>query len=310
MSAVTLVALPIFALVATGWAARRFALLEAPSVAGLNAFVFHAALPALLCVKTAEAPIREAFDWRLLAAYHAAGFAIFALAALAARLVFRRRVGAMGLAGLGATFGNHGYIGLPIVLTAFGPAAVLPAVMVMATDAMVTVSVAVAMLELGREGGGRWGAAARTVGLGLARNPILGSTLAGAALSLAGLPLPGPVAAFGNLLGAAALPCALFALGASLVGRRPQTGLDEITLLVGLKLVIHPLAVWALAAHVLVLDRLWTKVAMVEAALPAAATVFILAQRYDVYVEQSAGTVLVSTAVSVLTVSALLALMG
>jgi malonate transporter len=149
------------------------------------------------------------------------------------RLVYRRPLAALGLQGLAATFGNVGYMGLPILLTAFGPPAILPSVLIVVTDIAVTVSLAVALAEAGIGRAGRRTAVARTVFLGLARNPLLGAVLAGALLSVAGAALPAPVRAFGNLLGAAALPCALFALGGSLVGGVAGARAGEVAVLVG-----------------------------------------------------------------------------
>ncbi|MBI3031291.1 MAG: hypothetical protein HYY64_17465 [Candidatus Rokubacteria bacterium] len=65
-----------------------------------------------------------------------------------------------------------------------------------------------------------------------------------------------------------------------------------------------------MAAHVFSLDPLWAAVAVLDAALPVAANVFVLARRYDIYVERASSIVLISTTASVVTVSALLALLS
>lgn len=306
MDAVTTVALPMFALVLAGYAASRRALLAAASVAGLNGFVYWFALPALLFVKVAEAAILERFDWRLLAAYHAAGVAVFALAMLSGWLLFARPLAALGLDGLAAAFPNVGYMGLPLLLTAFGPLAVLPSVLILVSDALVTVPLSVAVVEAGL-GGGRTLTLARTVGRGLGRNPLILATAAGALVSVAGITLPVPVRTLGNFLGAAALPCALFALGGSLVGRFVPTAPGVVGLLVGLKLLAHPALVWFAADHLFALDPLWVKVAVIDAALPTAATVFVLAERYGVEVETASSVILLSTLGAVVTLTLLLA---
>jgi predicted permease len=301
MDAVTTIALPIFALVFSGYGARRLRLLAPATIEGLNGFVYWFALPALLFVKVAETPILEVFDWRLLAAYHAGGLSVFALAMLAGRLFWGERLAVLGVQGLAAAFGNVGYMGLPLLFAAFGREATLPAVLVVVSDILVTVS---------RAGRARSGLAVlRTIVAGIVRNPLLLATAAGALLSIAGPVLPAPLRAFAELLGAAALPCALFALGASLVGGVVSRGLDEVALLVGLKLVIHPLAVFLAATRVFALDPLATRVVMLEASLPAAATVFVLAQRYGVYVDRASSAVFLSTLMSVVTVTGLLVLL-
>jgi len=310
MEIVVTVSLPIFALVFSGYGARRLRLLNEASIAGLNGFVYYFALPALFVVKVAETPVVRLFDWRLLVAYHGAGLAVFAVAMLCGRGLFGHPPAVLGLQGLAVAWGNVGYMGPPLVIGAFGDGAMLPAALILAFDILVPLSLAIGIIEgsLGRGGG--WGEILRTVAGGLARNPLMLAILAGALLSVAGIALPAPIKAFGTLLGGAALPCALFALGASLVGRPLTAGKGEVGLLVGLKLLVHPLAVWMMVTYVLPLRPLWAGVAVIEAALPTAANVFVLAERYDRYVDRASGVVFVSTLVSVITVSALLAAMA
>jgi predicted permease len=309
VDAVGTVALPVFALVFTGVVARRWRRLDTASVAGLNGFVYWLALPALLFVRVADIPLGRLVDWRLLAIYHAAGLAVFAAAALLARTAFGRGGAVPGLAGLTAAFGNVGYMGLPIAFTAFGDAATPAVVLLVVSEIALTVSLGVAMAEVGRGGGG-WRPAVRTVGEGLATNPMVVATLAGAILAMTGLALPAPIAAFGALLGGAALPCALVALGGSLVGPLRAVGRPDVLVLVALKLVAHPLAVGLLVSQVGGLDTVAARVAIVVAALPTAVTVFVLAQRYGAYVEETSSAVVLSTALSVVTVSLVLAATG
>ena len=66
--------------------------------------------------------------------------------------------------------------------------------------------------------------------------------------------------------------------------------------------------VWVLARHVIGLDPLWVAVATVNAAMPSGANVYLLAQRYGVYVARSTSTVLLSTAMSIVTLSVVLAI--
>jgi predicted permease len=73
--------------------------------------------------------------------------------------------------------------------------------------------------------------------------------------------------------------------------------------------VVHPLVTWLLVTQVFEMDRLWAMVTVIVASLPTGATCFVLAQRYKVFEARTSSTTLASTALSVLTVSALVALM-
>ena len=58
------------------------------------------------------------------------------------------------------------------------------------------------------------------------------------------------------------------------------------------------------------MDRLWAVSAVVLAALPAGALVFVLAQQYGTYTQRSTSAILASTVLSVLTLSVLFAVIG
>jgi malonate transporter len=113
-----------------------------------------------------------------------------------------------------------------------------------------------------------------------------------------------------EFLGAAAVPCALFAMGATLASY-PLTGevLPAVVLSV-IKLAVHPFIVWVLAAPVLGLEGLWVSVPVVMAAMPSAVNVYLFGARYDTAPGVAARTVLVTTVGSVVTIAVVLLLVG
>lgn len=310
MHAVINLALPFFALIFTGYAAGRWARLGEAAIGGLTFFVFYFTLPALLITKISQAPLEALLDPRPMLAYYGAGLLLFALTYALGRLLFPARPAVYALRSLATTFSNVGFVGLPLVILAFGEAATPPAVMVLVLDLVIMIGLTVAIVESDLGGGGGWRAALTTVGGGLIRNPLIIASLIGIAMALLRIPLPAPLATYGQVLGAAAAPCALFALGATLA-QRPLTHLrqggTETALVCLLKLVIHPWLVWLAAAWLFELPPLWVAVLVVEAALPVAANVYLLAQRYDMYVIEASSAVLVSTVLALITVSLVLA---
>jgi hypothetical protein len=77
--------------------------------------------------------------------------------------------------------------------------------------------------------------------------------------------------------------------------------------MVALKLIVHPLLTAWLALVVFEVRPLWATVAILMAALPTGANVFVLAQLYSVYVERISAVTLLSTVLAVLTRSLLFA---
>jgi predicted permease len=303
MDPVLEVALPVFALLAAGLAARRCGIVDAAGVAGLNAFVYHAALPALFLIRLAEVPAAAAIDGRMVLAYLASGAAVFTLAAASWRAVARRRAPELAVVGGAAAYPNNAYMGLALALGAFGDRAAVPTMVIVVADLVVTVSAIVVLLE---SGAARRGAhPLRAVVSGLARNPMLLGGLAGAALGTAGVELPGPLRTLGEMLGAAALPCGLFAVGAALVIGARGVALAELAGIAALKLVVHPACAWG-AATLLGLDGWLRALVMLQTAMPTAATVYVIAQRYERDVERAAGAVAATTALSVVTATVLM----
>lgn len=302
------VSLPFFGLIFTGYAAGRGKLITAQAHLGLNAFVIWFALPAMLFVKMSSAPVLEAFDPKFVAVYTGGGVLAYAIVLVFSRLLFTNLSwGERAVQGMGASFGNVGYMGLPILVALFGDAAVLPAVLVIVFDHIVLIPLTTAIIEGSGGGNASWFAIFRKVSWGMARNPLILSTFAGLLWGLTGLSLPVPLEALLKLLSDAAAPCALFGLGLTLVGRPIAEGLEQVSLTAIGKLALHPLLVW-MAAYLLQLDPFLTAVAVIQASMPTAANVYILATQQNTYVERTSSTILVTTLIATVTVSAFMVL--
>jgi len=101
----------------------------------------------------------------------------------------------------------------------------------------------------------------------------------------------------------AAAPCALFAMGVTAALRPLKRVPIELTYLVPIKLLIHPLLVYVLVSRVPGTDPIWIHAAVLLAALPSATNVFVIAQQYQVWEERASSAVVVSTLFSVVTVT-------
>jgi malonate transporter and related proteins len=299
-------ALPFFALIFCGYAAGRLNLLTTTAAAGVNTFVFFFALPAFLFSLMSSSPIAEVLNVPFIAAYVLASLAVFGLAIAGGQMLFDVGRGEAAIQGLAAVLPNTGYMGIPLAIAVFGREAGVPLVVGLTLDGVLLIPLGILLIESEK---GQGESPFRTVLAtfpDLLRNPLIISIFAGLAASAAGLTPPTPVNNFLDLLGAAAGPCALFALGATLAGRSVAGGAAEICYMTALKLFVHPAALLLTAAVIFDVDPLWTSAALLGASLPIAANVFIVARQYDVYVTRASGAVLVSTAVSMATVSTLL----
>ena len=105
-----------------------------------------------------------------------------------------------------------------------------------------------------------------------------------------------------DLLRGTAGPCTLVALA----GREVAGGAPEVSYMTLMKLIVHPAALFLTTTLIFSVDPLWGTAALLGAALPIAANVFIVARQYDVYVTRTSSAILVSTEASMISVSALL----
>jgi malonate transporter len=299
-------ALPFFALIFCGYGAARFRLLSEASITGVNAFVFYFALPTFLFSLMATSPLSEIANAPFVAAYLGAGLPVFAVAAVLGRLIFKVRPSEAALQGSAAVLGNTGYMGLPMVAAAFGDRAAIPLVLGLTLEVTVLIPLTIVLIEAQEGLGGGLSPLLRSVAEAMIHNPLMIAIFVGALVSATGSGLPTPIENFTELLGSAAGPCALFALGATLAGQRLSSGIGEVSYMTFFKLLVHPAAMWFTTTRLFDVNPLWATVATLGAALPVAANVFIVANQYDTYVERISSAILVSTAVSVVTVSALL----
>ena len=299
-------ALPFFALIFCGYGAGRFRLLSEASVAGVNAFVFYFALPAFIFNLLATSPLADVVNGPFVAAYLGTGLVVFAVAAILGRLLFKVRRSEAALQGSAAVLGNTGYMGIPLVAAAFGERAAIPLVLGLTLEATVLIPLTIILVEAQKGLDAGWSQLLGSVTGAMVRNPIIIAIFTGVLVSAMSLGLPTPIENFTDLLGRAAGPCALFALGATLTSFPISTGIGEVSYMTFFKLLVHPAAIWFATTRLFDVDPLWASVAILGASLPVAANVFIVARQYDTYVDRTSSAILVSTAISVVTVSALL----
>jgi malonate transporter and related proteins len=310
MLAVLAIVTPVFALMGLGFGAAKLKALPEGAGGILAQFAFKICMPALLFRAMLTAGEMQASPWRLMAAYFLATLCVWILASLIAAFVLRRPAEDHAALAMGATFGNTVMLGIPIGITAFGPEVTAPAALLVAVETPLLWIAATLHMELTRRGRAISPAALGGVLKDLALNPIVLSLVLGLAGRAMGLALPSVPDRILALLGQAAVPTALFALGMALSAFRPAGESRAIGVLAALKLGAYPLLAYVFAAHVFALPPLWVALATLQAAMPIGANAFLFASRYDTSSATISAAIAVSTIAAVGTVSALLLLLA
>jgi len=264
VSAVLNIVLPVFGVILAGVLSRKTGLLGADTSEALNKFVFYVALPPLLFLSFARVPVDDIFNWPFINAYLLGTFLTLAFSVVCAWLFFaHRELPILTLHAMLSMFSNTVYLGIPLLILAYGPVGATPAIIVTLLSNLIFLTI----------------------------------------YTWLGWSLYVPVENFLDLLGRGAGATALFAMGMSLYGFSVSAGAVEIGWITFLKLVVHPLIVWLVVRYIFQLEQFWLETAVILAALPAGSLVFVVAQRYKVYVQRSAAAVVVTTAVSVVTMT-------
>lgn len=296
--------LPFFALIGLGYWAGRTRFFTEEATAYLTKFVFYFALSAMIFRFAATLELADVLDWTFVTAYLAATLTVY-LFATAVAMIRRVPVAEAAVEAQCAVIGNIGFLGIPMLALLLGPGAVAPIIMMLAVDLIVFSSLIVILITGSRNRGFSISILG-TVLMGLLKNPMIMSIALGLIWSSFALPMPAPADEFLKLLGAAATPGALFAIGASLASKSAERLSVAIWLSV-LKLFVHPAAIAVAALVIWPVEPFAAKVMIASASLPVAGNIFILAQHYGVAPTRVSASILVSTTLSVVTVAAVIA---
>jgi len=312
------IVLPVFALIAVGFAAARRGLLRDEGVRALSDAAFLIFMPALLFGAIARVDFDRLTPGAALA-YYAAGLPLFGTLLLVQWMRGRGAASAT-IRALGGVFGNTVMLGIPVVRLAYGETGLAFLLTIIAWHALIFLSIGTfvletATLERGADGlrGERRSAVLGAHLLQVVRSalihPVVLPILAGLAWSAMHWTLPGPLDRALAMLGAAATPLCLVLLGASLGQFDLRAGMAGALSIAAVKTLLFPLIVFGAGRFALGLELLPLAVATTAAALPTGANVYLFAQRYQTQVGETSALVASSTLVAAVTLPWLLYLL-
>jgi malonate transporter and related proteins len=294
--------LPIWAVTALGWLGGHYRLLGKGAQHVLGRFAFTFAMPSLLFLTMAKSHVGDLATIGV-GVFAASLVAVFAAGLALSRWLFDRRPADQAIGAMCAAYVNSANLGIPVALhvlhdTSFIIAAAFFQMLIITPLILVLID-----LDAHRGTGDLW---ARMLRLPF-RNPVIAASAAGLTVAVLGKGdhLPGELTSPLQMLGGAAVPTALFALGMSLDARaRPSpAGRTERRLLVALKVVVQPLLAYVLARYGFGLTGHALFAIVMCAGLPTAQNAFIFAAEYDLDTDLPRDTVLLSTLLSMASLS-------
>lgn len=309
MSVINL-ALPFFGLILIGFFSGKLMRFKRNELGALNFFIVYITLPPMLYRLIAGAPFENLTNWPFILGTTLSTYLMFVLVFVVFSLTRQSSVSRASVQASIASYGNVGYMGVPLMLAVFGEKAAVPATLILCFDSVLQF-ILVPLLQV--VGGHAKGGLGRTL-LNIIRkvflHPFIIATGLGFVASYFSYTPPPAIDKILSFLSMAAPACALFALGVT-VALQPlrKVGWD-LPVLTIVKLILHPVVVLVILLSMGGFPPLWVQVAVLMAALPTAASVFVMASHYNSYEDGASSAILFNTLVSLATVTGLMVYMN
>lgn len=294
----------VWMIIAVGYVLGRIKVLGPEARVVLSRVAFFVASPCLLFLTISESPIREVLGPQFAVAALSA-FTMLGLFFLFGKFFLRGRSGAdLVIGGMSASLVNAANLGFPIAAYVLGDISLAAPIVMFQLALYAPIYVGLLdQLTAGKRSTSRVRPRAsvevlRRLGQTLGNPMIIGCAL-GLIFSWQNWRLPEQIHESVELLAGASIPLMLLAFGLSLVGSHPLDKASgrrrDVLIAVSIKLVLHPLLAYVIAAFVFRMDGLMLLAAVVMASLPTAQNVLVAAVRYGTGETIARDTVLVTT---------------
>jgi malonate transporter and related proteins len=311
MNAVLSTVVPVFGLITIGFLAGRTRYLSEAAIKGLPEFVFRIAMPVMLFRTIGTSQVPEAPALSILAMFFSGVVLVWILMALLTRVALGQGQGDASALCMGSAFANSVMMGLPIAISHFGPkAAPIIALVVLCDTAAMWFAATLHLAAAEGAGKDGLGAMIRTLMWRMATNPVILGCAAGLLWRVTGFAMPPLADSMVTMLAQAAIPGALVALGLALNSYGLAGQMGAVSAITVMKMLVMPAAAWFVGTHILGLPKLEVGVVTTLAAMPVGANAYLFAAAYDRQPAAVSGAIAASTPIALVTVSALLILIG
>jgi malonate transporter and related proteins len=307
---------PVVLLIAAGFFAGRAQWIGAHAIKDLSNLIFLLLTPALLFRTMSKVRV-EQLDFKPVLAYFLAVMVLFGGTLLLQG--FNRRAAVLALAN---TFSNTVMIGIALIGLMYGPQGLVTLFTLVSVHSLVLLTSATVVLELAVAREQKLGTTdevtsaprhpVATVMMAVKNallHPVPLPIIAGLLFAQTGFAIPAIIDKPLELMANAFGPLALVLVGVTLANTRVGEHWRQALALAGVKNLLHPLLVFGLC-RLLGVGGVPMSVMVVASALPIGANVFLFSQRYKVAEELITASVVVSTALALVTLTVVLLLVG
>ncbi|MCL5073103.1 MAG: AEC family transporter [Actinobacteria bacterium] len=298
------VTLPIFAVIAVGFFIKKKGIIQDQYVPFLNKLTYNFGLSSLIFLNIAENKLKEIFDVDILKVIFPTYFLFLIIVFLS--FYFLKIKNKTKSAVIVSTFrSNMAFIGMPILLYAYGSLATAKASIVIASLSPLNILFTAFFLKLlniknrkDRKTG------IKKLVIEIVTDPVIIAVAAGLIISYFSYEIPAPIFKFFEILSGIAIPLALISIGASFKFSHIKNNIKYLSLISFGKLILMPLLSLVFSILIFKAGKLDRDIICLLFAMPLAVATFIQSEKYNSDTDFVSSALIITTMISAATITA------
>ena len=301
MSALLDVIIPVFLIIGFGYCTVWSRLFSIETIDGLMKFSQNFAIPVLLFNAIAKVDLANVFDLNLFFSFYVGATAGFLIGFLGSHYLFNRPLEDSVAIGFCCLFSNTVMLGLPITERAYGEDALQHNFAIVSIHAPFCYFLGITVMELVKSSEKSIRKKSVVILKAMFSNALVVGIVLGFFINICGISLAKSIQASVDMITAVALPAALFGMGGVLYQYRPAGDIGPIVMVCLVSLLIHPAIVWITGLN-LKLSDMQLQSAVITAAMAPGINTYVFANMYGKAKRVASTGLLLSTALSIVTV--------
>ncbi|XXD09135.1 AEC family transporter [Klebsiella sp. R445] len=295
---------PLVFIMLLGWLSGKLGYTRREDASVLATVVIRFALPFHLFIGALHTNPDKIKNFTFMAVLVIGLMGSYFLTLLISRYVFRHDIKTSAIQSLVCAFPDMAYFGAPVLAVLIGPEGFLGVLIGNLITSVFMIPLTIILIRMGdKDSDATQRVHATTLILqnllNAVKNPIVWIPISGVLLSLAGVQLPHMLSMPIEMVGKIAGGLSLFALGLLFYGERPTLNIQTCTN-ISIKNLIQP-AMMAAAGLAFGLSHTLMQQVIIIGATPSAIAAGMFALRSDTYIESASSSILLGTAIGVVT---------
>ena len=298
------VTLPIFAVIAVGFFIKKKGIIKDQHVPLLNKLTYNFGLSSLIFLNIAENKLKEIFDVNILKVIFPTYF-LFLIIVFLSFYFLKIKNKTKGAAIVSTYRSNMAFIGMPVLLYAYGSLATAKASIVIACLLPLNILNTALFLRLSniQDSKDRKTDIKKLV-IEIITDPVIIAVIAGLLISYFSYEIPAPIFRFFEILSGIAVPLALISIGASFKFSHIKSNIKYLSVISFGKLILMPLLSLVFSIFIFKIGNLDRDIICLLCAMPLAVATFIQSERYNSDTDFVSSALIITTLISSVTITA------